>query len=924
MSVQQSLDFLQRWQPDGPWALGAIHPENDTTAWLTTEDSAAARAFIELHADAGRGLYFQPNVVRPDAGGARAQRSDIALACCVFAEKDPPPTVTTPEQLAVWQVETGRQLTSPEYWAALHLPMPSVVIFTGTGWCVMYGFVESLSLWAQAGDRWVQDKNLVEAVQYRNRYLTEAIGGDRASVDVSRLMRLPGSVNIANVSKRAHGRTTPVLAEVVYHVDPRYTLDDLPAWQPPLVEECEPRVLPQFTGRPSQEKWDQAVSLITTVWPPQGERHNAFLVLAGALAHANWPANAITDFTQDVARMMSGVDDKAVADRPEMARRSVEMLQNGELVTGWPRLASIIGDGPCRAAQAALGIQTGPVKDPAFDAAIQKLAEKSRPVVTQVDVEAALVAQQKRLASSRDPAKQAEAEYIRRARASHFLTDDPSEDPRLALAKAAIAVAKALPQGCQDPSAHVRRVLLGSAGSLSPELTEVAALAVDSLTAEQDVTAASEFELVMTGPRALQPANNSQRNFDIACARLGVSFRYDAFACRKLITPAPDAEEQVVEDHHVIELGLQIEREFNFEPTKDKLYDLVESRSRLRTFHPVLDYIDGLPAWDGVSRVERWLVDLAGAEDTPFVRAVSRLVLVAAVRRVRRPGCKYDEMLILESDQGTRKSLALQTLCPRREWFTDDVPLDLSTKELIERITGRWIVEAGELRGMRPEAMNQLKSMLSRVVDQARMAYGRENRILPRQCVLVGTTNEDKYLVDSTGDRRYWPVRIVEFDLEALREIRDQLWAETAYLDLHHPEESYIRLDPSLYKAAADEQVSRRVDDPMAIVLYETLVTVPEGSLHSRDVWLLLGFATDRQPSRMDQSRMASALRGLGWLNSRRHEVGGRRGTWFHKGDPMGLIPLGVTGNSVTGFRVGVVMQQQGVSGSSQSDVGAN
>ena len=142
-------------------------------------------------------------------------------------------------------------------------------------------------------------------------------------------------------------------------------------------------------------------------------------------------------------------------------------------------------------------------------------------------------------------------------------------------------------------------------------------------------------------------------------------------------------------------------------------------------------------------RVDQWLVTYAGAEDSNYTRAVGALVLIAAVRRVRQPGCKFDEMLVLEQpQQGTDKSSALAVLAVNEDWFTDDLPLNVEAKRVIETLRGRWIVEAAELSGMRKADVEHLKAMLSRRVDRARMAYGRLPIEAPRQCIIVGTTNK--------------------------------------------------------------------------------------------------------------------------------------------------------------------------------------
>lgn len=193
----------------------------------------------------------------------------------------------------------------------------------------------------------------------------------------------------------------------------------------------------------------------------------------------------------------------------------------------------------------------------------------------------------------------------------------------------------------------------------------------------------------------------------------------------------------------------------------------------------VRDYLDAL-VWDGVPRIDRWLVEYAGVEDSAYVRAVSRAFLIAAVRRVRQPGCSFDTMLVLEGAQGTGKSAALRILAISDDWFTDDVPM--GSQDVIEATAGKWIVEMSEIEGMGQGDVAALKAFLSARVDVGtRPAYQREAPKVPRHFVIVGTTSAAEYLKDSTGNRRFWPVHVSRsFDLDRLRADRDQLWAEAA------------------------------------------------------------------------------------------------------------------------------------------------
>jgi predicted P-loop ATPase len=246
------------------------------------------------------------------------------------------------------------------------------------------------------------------------------------------------------------------------------------------------------------------------------------------------------------------------------------------------------------------------------------------------------------------------------------------------------------------------------------------------------------------------------------------------------------------------------------------------------------------------------------------------------VRRVRQPGCKFDEMIVLESEQGTNKSSALATLAVREDWFTDDLPLNADSKVVIERLAGRWIVEAAELKGMRKGDVEGLKAFLSRQHDRARAAYARLPQEVARQCVIVGTTNSERYLKDGTGNRRFWPVQVEGFNLEALRRDREQLWAEAAAREADGAE---IRLDRALWADAAEQQDARQVEDPYVAALDAKLCD-QTGKLRAADAWELLGMPAG-QRTQDHNARLGDAMRVLGWERTKLR-FGGQQPEWCY------------------------------------------
>ncbi len=200
---------------------------------------------------------------------------------------------------------------------------------------------------------------------------------------------------------------------------------------------------------------------------------------------------------------------------------------------------------------------------------------------------------------------------------------------------------------------------------------------------------------------------------------------------------------------------------------KDRIFDATNVVASENKFHPVRDYLSGC-TWDGVPRVETLLIDYMGAEDNVYTRAVTKKTLTAAVARVFTPGCKFDYMLTLRGRQGMGKSALIAKL--GGEWFSDSFTT-VQGKEAYEQVIGVWIMEVGELAGMRKAEEEATKLYVSKQVDRFRPAYGRRTQEFPRQCIFIGTTNEQQFLRDATGNRRFWIV-------DTPNDPRRDMWAE--------------------------------------------------------------------------------------------------------------------------------------------------
>lgn len=234
-------------------------------------------------------------------------------------------------------------------------------------------------------------------------------------------------------------------------------------------------------------------------------------------------------------------------------------------------------------------------------------------------------------------------------------------------------------------------------------------------------------------------------------------------------------------------------------------YDIAVTKvSDDRSYHPIRAFIEQLPEWDGIERVDTLLIDYLAAEDTPYVRAVTRKTLCAAIKRVLVPGSKFDSMLVLNGPQGVGKSTLIAKLAG--EWFSDSLNLsDTKDKTAAEKLQGYWILEIGELAGLRKAEVETLRSFLSRQNDIYRASFGKRATPHLRQCVFFGTTNaESGYLRDTTGNRRFWPVKTpgggAKHSWELTEEDIRQIWAEVLV---------YVERGEKLYLDASMETLAK-------------------------------------------------------------------------------------------------------------------
>jgi len=345
-------------------------------------------------------------------------------------------------------------------------------------------------------------------------------------------------------------------------------------------------------------------------------------------------------------------------------------------------------------------------------------------------------------------------------------------------------------------------------------------------------------------------------------------------------------------------LRVIIKREYGFDPGRDNVHDAVVQLCIQNQFDPVIDYLNGLE-WDGKPRLDKWLVQYLGADNTELNRAIGRLALIAAIRRARQPGCKFDQIIVLEGMEGTQKSTTIAVMAGEDN-FSDQTILGLDDRTQAERVKGKWLYEIADLAGMRRAEVETVKAFASRTHDRARPAYGRAVVDQPRRCVFFATTNTDDYLKSQTGNRRFWPVKTGVIDIETLRRDRDQLWAEAAAAEAKG--ESIV-LPKHLWSKARVEQDNRLEHDP-----WDDILEAVKGEVHkdidgdeeriaSNELLLNHLKIPAERATKEAERKLAQCMRRLGWQGPKKMRLQGCsipiRGYWRAAPSQSGAAGVG-------------------------------
>lgn len=344
-------------------------------------------------------------------------------------------------------------------------------------------------------------------------------------------------------------------------------------------------------------------------------------------------------------------------------------------------------------------------------------------------------------------------------------------------------------------------------------------------------------------------------------------FQYNDFSSFVELTRQPPWNQTIglypknADDFDILGLKSYLIQTYSVECTLNVLNEAVSHSAKLRSYDPVKKYLESLK-WDGVKRVDQWLIKYLHVEDSEYSRFVGTMTLNAACARIDRPGVKYDYMLILEGEQNIGKSLAVSTL--GGQYFREISLMD-RTKETVENMQGAWIIEVAELAVFKKRDIESLKSFVSNEKDSVRLPFGRRTQTFPRRNIFVGTINPDNngYLCDTTGNRRFLPVECRGYvDIAGIQRDRDQIWAE-AWSIYRKGFPLRIPIESTVADAAFSAQTGRQTADEWQNLIHEYIQG--KQSVRGVDIWTecLKGFASEFDRTR--QLRVSDCMKRMGW-----------------------------------------------------------
>lgn len=385
-------------------------------------------------------------------------------------------------------------------------------------------------------------------------------------------------------------------------------------------------------------------------------------------------------------------------------------------------------------------------------------------------------------------------------------------------------------------------------------------------------------------------------------------FKSDIFICE---CPPWDAEEDFrvrrLENVDLTRCEAYLERAWKMKCGAAKIFSGLAAASNTNRFHPVREYFEQLK-WDGVPRLHKWLAYYAGAETQPpeYLARVGTTWLVAGVARVFKPGCKFDHMLVLEGPQNAGKSMLLRVLGTfgrdiEETYYTDAISIQtIEERGSILKLQGNLIIEFPEMAGVRKKDQDELKRWITLQEDEVEVKFQQRTHVLPRQFILAGTYNPVPgmgWLTDPTGGRRFWPVTVGrKVDLAALKQDREQLWAEAVHI-YKGGHNLFIDEGDPVYQMIQKEQ-SDRADDDLWTGAIQNIVDEKK-TWATSEILDRIGILVSKQNNRTDKPRIAAIMTKLGWFYGVRHVGDTRIRVWKKKEDEPQQLEIEIS-NDIT------------------------
>jgi hypothetical protein len=357
-------------------------------------------------------------------------------------------------------------------------------------------------------------------------------------------------------------------------------------------------------------------------------------------------------------------------------------------------------------------------------------------------------------------------------------------------------------------------------------------------------------------------------NLQVALSRgdfFGWQVRFDTFFHCLMVAPYGADRWHEITDGLEVRMRSQLERNHGFHPvSKEMMRDALLAVGEDNQFDTAQHWLEGLQ-WDGERRVEQFFPRYFGVEDSPYARSAGWYTWTALAGRVLEPGVKADMVPVLVGPQGTGKSSGVKAMVPDAQFFFE-VNIAERDADLSRQMRGKLIGEIGELRGFGRVEKEAIKAFITRTTEEWVPKYREHATTMPRRLVFIGTTNQEEFLEDDTGNRRWLPMTAGKVDVKAIERDRLQLWAEAR--------ETFrlIGVDWTAEGLAGAAHEAHQVRDSWGEVIQTWLETPEEvdgrrpvdGLVKTNDVLqLALGFDT-KQVKRGDELRVTSVLKALG------------------------------------------------------------